>query len=140
MKRRTFLGAAAATGCGLVAQNPAALAQAQSSNVPAAIRNIKPMTAGVQPITDEERRGRVEKARRLMRENKLGAVYMESGSSMFYFTGIRRAGASVLIPRAGELVWFGDDRPADPKNVAQAVKDRSLAVGLEEQVRFGVYD
>src|SRR5437016_2345687 len=114
MKRRTFLGAAAAsTGCGLVAQNLAALAQAQSSNVPAAIRNLKPMTAGVQPITDEERRGRIEKARRLMREHKLGAVYMESGSSMFYFTGIRRAGAGVLIPRAGELVWFGDDRPAD---------------------------
>ena len=44
MKRRTFLGAAAA-----------ALAQAQSSNVPEAIRNLKPMTAGVQPITDEER-------------------------------------------------------------------------------------
>ena len=46
MKRRTFLGTAAA-----------AFAGAQSSNVPEAIRNLKPMTAGVQPITDEESAG-----------------------------------------------------------------------------------
>jgi Xaa-Pro dipeptidase len=133
MKRRAFLSAAGGA-------TAAAFAQTPSSNVPEAIRNLKPMTAGVQPITDEERRARIEKARRLMHDNKLGGVYMESGSSMFYFTGTRRAGSAVLIPRTGELVWFGDDRPADPKNVVQAVKDRTLALGLEEQVHFGVYD
>lgn len=129
MKRRTFLGAAAA----------AAIAKAQSS-VPDAVRSLKPMTAGVKPITDEERRARIEKARRLMRESKLGAVYMDAGSSMFYFTGKRAAGSSVLIPLAGELVWFGKERPADARNVVQSLKDRSLALGLEERVRFDVYD
>ena len=129
MKRRTFLGAAAA----------AAMARAQS-NVPESIRALQPMTAGVKPITDEERRGRIEKARRLMRENKLGAVYMESGSSMFYFTGKRAAGTSVLLPLSGDLVWFGDDRPASARNVVQSIRDRGLPLGLEEQVRFGVYD
>ena len=48
------------------------------------------MTAGVQPITDAERRARIDKAQRLMRENKLDAIVLENGTSMFYFTGTGR--------------------------------------------------
>ena len=68
------------------------------------------MTAGVQPIADDERRARIEKARRLMRENKLGAIVMEGGSSLFYFTGTRWAAGDRLfawvLPAAGEPAWF----------------------------------
>src|SRR5581483_3526175 len=85
MNRRTFLVTAAA-GVGAVAH-----AQRGSAppTVPEAIKKLHPMTDGIQPITDEERRGRIEKARRLMRENKLNAIVMEGGTSMFYFTGTR---------------------------------------------------
>jgi len=36
-------------------------------------RKNRPTTSGIQPITDDERRARMEKARRLMHENKIGA-------------------------------------------------------------------
>src|SRR5208283_5493843 len=76
MNRRAFLGTTAAFGLAkLAAQN----------SVPDAIENLRPMTAGVQPIADDERRARIEKARRLMREHKLGAIVMEGGTSLFYF-------------------------------------------------------
>ncbi len=149
MKRRTFLGAAAA---GL-----ARGAFAQQASVPDAIKNLKPMTDGVRPITDGERRARVEKARRLMRENRLGAVYMESGSSMYYFTGVRGNGLSVVMPANGEPVWIGgpgarktagdyrawQEPEALFRVVAQSLKDRGVTsgrAGLEEQVRFGVFE
>ncbi|HYW51241.1 MAG TPA: Xaa-Pro peptidase family protein [Gemmatimonadaceae bacterium] len=47
------------------------------------------MTADVQPITVAERRARLEKARRLMRENGIDALVLTGGTSMDYFTGIR---------------------------------------------------
>src|SRR5438309_129378 len=79
MRRRTFLTTAAA-----------GLAQiASGQSVPEAIQKLKPMMAAIEAITDDERRARIEKARRLMRENKLGAIVLEGGSSLFYFTGTR---------------------------------------------------
>src|SRR5580692_6944413 len=94
MTRRSFLGVSAV--------GVSALARAQQ---PAAISALKPMTAGVRPITVEERRARLEKARRLMAEQKIGAVYMERGSSMFYFTGARDL-SGILIPARGEIAWI----------------------------------
>ena len=47
------------------------------------------MTAGVKPITDDERHARMEKARRLMVENKIDAIYLEPGTSMFYYAGVQ---------------------------------------------------
>jgi Xaa-Pro dipeptidase len=47
------------------------------------------MTSGIQAITGDERRTRMEKARRLMRVNKIGTIFLEGDSSMFYFTGTR---------------------------------------------------
>jgi len=159
MKRRAFLGAAAA--------GVAKLAAAQSSPVPDAIASLRPMTAGVQPITDDERRGRMEKARRLMRENHLGAVVMEGGSSLFYFTGTRWTATertfAWVLPARGEPVWvaakpdeaaahqaihMGSDlrlwteREGPYKMLAQVFQERGAgpAIGIEERVRFAVFD
>ena len=66
------------------------------------------MTGGIQPITDDERRARIEKARRLMRENKIGAIVLEGGSSLFYFTGTRWPQATapcLVLPAKGEPAW-----------------------------------
>ena len=67
------------------------------------------MTAGVVPITDDERRARIAKAQRLMAQSGIDAVYIEPGSSMFYFTGVRWSTSermfAVIIPRRGELAW-----------------------------------
>jgi Xaa-Pro dipeptidase len=104
-------------------------------------------------ITPDERRGRVEKARRLMRENRLSAIVVESGSTLFYYTGTRQIGGGAwILPAAGEPVWVvpdnlsgkqaGDVRPFTEaegpyKKMAQALRGR---IGIEERVRFAVYD
>jgi Xaa-Pro dipeptidase len=174
MKRRTFISAAANLGA---AANMGAMAAAarmasaaeQTASVPDAIKNLRPMTAGVVPITDAERRARVEKARRLMRENSIGAVVMEAGSSVYYFTGVRAAaGAFFVLPQKGEPAWFtakaaearmqpllpssadfrvSADTAALFPSVAQFLKDRGAApaaggssIGMEERTSFGTFD
>jgi len=117
----------------------AGAAFAQQTEVPSSIRNLKPMLDGVKPITDDERKARIEKARRLMRENKLEAIYLESGTSMFYYTGKRQPGQAWVLAAKGEPVWIA----AEPAAAAKALRDAGVAtgrIGLEEQVRFGTFD
>ncbi len=59
---------------------------AQQREVPESIRKLNRMTAGVVPISDDERKARIAKAQRLMAQNKIEAIYLEPGPSMFYFT------------------------------------------------------
>jgi Xaa-Pro dipeptidase len=127
MDRRVFL----ATVGGALA--------AQTNPLPEIIRSLQPMTAGVQPIGDEERRARQEKARRLMRDNKMSAIYLESGTSMFYFTGKRAAGQAWILTASGEPAGCA----AEPAAIAGVLKDRGVAtgtIGMEEQVRFATFD
>ena len=135
---------------------------------PEPIRQLRPMTEGVTPISDDERKARLEKARKLMVENRLDAIYLEGGSSMFYYTGVRWGNSermfAVVIPARGDLAWicpkfeesrarelirFGTDirtweEDSSPyKVVAQIFKDRGLRanrVGIEERVRFFLFD
>src|SRR6266704_3161165 len=81
----------------------------QRQDVPDLIRNLRRMTSDVVPITDDERRARIAKAQRLMGEQKIDAIYIEPGSSMYYFTGMRWGTSermfAVVIPQRGELAW-----------------------------------
>ena len=67
------------------------------------------MTAGVKPITDARTAARIERAQQLMAANKIGALFLEGGSSMFYFTSMRWGLSErpfvVVIPAKGELAW-----------------------------------
>ena len=119
------------------------------------------------PITDEERRARIEKARRLMVENGIDAMVLEGGTSMFYYTGVRWGNSertfAVVIPARGELAWvtpgFEEQRARELikfstdvrawqedespyKVVAGILRDRGATgkVGIEERLRFFVYD
>ena len=128
MNRRTF-----------IATTIAGVAAAQTAETPPAIRALKPMLDGVQPITDGERGARVEKARRLMRESKLDAIYLENGTSMYYFTGKRQVGQAWILPAKGEPAWLA----ADAAQAARQLRESGVAtgrVGLEEQVRFATFD
>ena len=127
MNRRVFIASAAG---GL-----AALAQGQE--VPASIQALKPMTDGIQPITDGERQGRIEKARQLMRRHRIDAILMESGSSLFYYTGKREITGVWILPFKGEPAWVEPEYKA----MAQVLADRGASrIGIEERVRFAVYD
>ena len=115
----------------------------------------------------DERRGRIEKARRLMRENKIDAIYIEPGTSMFYFTGMRWGTSermfAVVIPARGEIAWvcpkFEEERARELikmgndirtweedespyQRVAEIFRDRGIRtgrVGMEERVRFFLF-
>lgn len=127
-----------------------------------------PLSGDVKPITDDERLGRIEKARRLMTEHGIAAMFLEPGSSMFYYTGVRwglsERPFGVVIPARGELayvtpgfeeqrarelikfstdvrVWQEDESPY--RLIAQILRDRGIAtgrVGIEERVRFFIVD
>jgi len=110
MRRRDFLtGAVAATA----AVSTAALLRGQSAQAspaaPNALAGLTSMTTGAKPISVEERRARVAKLQRLMVEQKIGALILESGSSLDYFTGIQwhrseRTTAAVIPARGGVVV------------------------------------
>jgi Xaa-Pro dipeptidase len=163
--RRGFLAVAA--GAGALALVPRR-SSAEEPGVPDAVKNLKNRLGGVEPITDEERKGRIEKARRLMTENGLSAVYLESGSSLFYYTGVRWGRSermfAMVIPANGEPAWitpafeeerarelirFGDDirtweeHESPYRLVAQILTDRGARtgkVGIEETTRFFFVD
>ena len=151
MDRRIFLATSAA----------AAFAQ---SAVPESIKNLRSMMDGVLPISDAERLARIEKARRLMREHKIGALVCEGGASMFYFTGTRWSAGdptfALAIPAEGELSWIvpeteeararqairmGKDvrtwteSEGPYKRLAQGLKGASR-IAIEEKTRFAVFD
>jgi Xaa-Pro dipeptidase len=140
----------------------------QQRETPEAIRKLKRMTDGIEPITIEQRKERIAKAQRLMEQNKIDAIYIEPGTSMSYFTGMRWGTSermfAVVIPARGELAWvcpkFEEERALELikmgkdvrtweedespyKRVVQILRDRGLKngrVGIEERVRFFLYD
>jgi Xaa-Pro dipeptidase len=92
--RRTFLksssvlvaGAAAATASPIpLAAEPA---PQQASELPPAIAALSSMRSQMTPISKDERRGRIEKARKLMAEQKLGAILLTGGTSLVYYAGM----------------------------------------------------
>lgn len=165
MDRRSFVRASAGAA-GTLAIGRAALAGAELSTA-SVVNALEPQSAPA-PITDDERRARIEKARRLMTDNGIAAMFIEGGSSMFYFTGVRWGNSErtfgVVIPAKGELawvtpgfeeqrarelikfsndvrVWQEDESPYEV--IAGILRDRGAAtgkVGFEERVRFFIFD
>ena len=169
--RRDFLSMSAG-GVGAVALGAApAIAQSQRAiddAVPPTIRALRPMSADIVPISDDERRARLEKARRLMAEHRIDAVVLEGGAGMFYFSGVdwglSERPFAVVIPARGELAWvtprfeeerarelirFGTDVRAWEEEespyalLAGILRDRGIGtgrIGVEERVRFFLFD
>ena len=175
MNRRNFIQVAAlgtvagAAGC---ARADVSAEQGRgtgaSGGLPPSIQALKPMTAGIVPIADDERRARIAKAQRLMAEQKIDAVFMEGTASCFYFANMRWGQSErtfgVVIPAKGELAYvcpkFEEDRARELikfgtdvrtweehespyKLIVQIVRDRGLQnrrIGMEERVRFFIAD
>ncbi len=167
MDRRDFFKVSAgAAGAALLSSDTSvALTKA---DLPEPIQKLKPMTDGIKAITVDERRGRIEKAQKLMIDKGLSAIYIEPGTSFFYYTGMKWRGGermlAVVLPakgepayvcpafeeeRARELIKFGDDirtwneHESPYKRVAQIFKDRGISkgkVGFEERTRFFLFD
>jgi Xaa-Pro dipeptidase len=159
MQRRHFLGTAALTG--LAARLPLPTFAADTAGLP-------DLAAKAVPIGKAERMARIAKAKELMRANDIGALLIEPGSSLIYFTGVEwwrseRLTAAVLT-REGEvaivtpffeepsvreslgvdaevLTWNEDENPLAA--VAAWLGKRGLSkgrIGVEETVRYFAVD
>ncbi|MCU1321713.1 MAG: Xaa-Pro aminopeptidase [Acidobacteriaceae bacterium] len=91
--RRTFLQTAAAAAAApsvlLQAQRPSRPSSESSAALPPAIAALTNRRAEATPISLAEREQRLERARTLLRQNKIGALVITTGSSLTYFTGLR---------------------------------------------------
>ncbi len=128
---------------------------------------LKPMTGDVVPISAAERAARLARAQGLMRAAGIGAVLIEPGASLVYFTGVEwhrseRLTAAVLPVEGAPLivtpffeepsvrqtlaipaevrVWQEDESPL--ALVAGWLKERKLSgkLGIEETARFFAAD
>lgn len=132
------------------------------------LSGLSDITGGAVPIGPEERARRLARAQGLMKANGIGAILIEPGSTMVYFTGVQwwrsERLTAVIIPVEGQpcivtpffeepsvretlavpaeiRVWQEDQNPLAV--VAGFLRDRKLAnrpVGIEETARFFAFD
>lgn len=155
----------AATACGTPpAAPPAPAADPKAAPaVPPSIAALKPFPGTATPISEAERQGRIDKARKLMAEQGIAALVLEPGTSMQYYAGVRWGLSErpflLVIPQKGDLAYvspgFEEQRAREittftndvrvwqededwGKVVAGILKDRGVSgkVGVEERVRF----
>src|SRR5689334_16633933 len=94
LTRRSFLwltgtaGAAVSLDVPVLAQRGRDTAVA-AGPLPPSITALTSMKDRAKPITNDERKARLERARALMAEEKLDAILLTGGTSLLYFTGMR---------------------------------------------------
>lgn len=132
------------------------------------IKILSSMTGDIKPITVTERKARIAKAQRLLLQNKMQAIVLESGTALEYFTGISwwpsERTMVAVIPANGDItyvcpafeesrfrelitigkkvyIWQEDESPF--RQVSQAFSDFGIVdgkIGIEEQLRFFIFD
>lgn len=139
--RRDFLGSATTLMAGAVVTVPATAAAQPPATLPPAIRALRPMRNGVVPISVMERQGRIEKARELMREQRIDALMLTGGTSMEYFTGIRwglseRLLAAVIPVRGAAFLItpkFEEERAMEQAHLGPLGRDADVMAWEEHE-------
>jgi len=158
--RRSFLsltGAAAGLAVTRVSAQRGRAAE-PAGPLPPSIAALTSMRGAAKPITVEERRARIERARKIMAAQNIDAIILAGGTSLLYFTGMRWGNSerlfAVVIPKTGNpyLVCpgFEEDRAREQlalgplahtdvavwqedespfERVTQGLKDRGIASG-----------
>lgn len=139
-----------------------------TSIVKAADGDLPNLAKDVAPISRAERADRIARAQMLMKQHKIGAILVEPGSSLVYFTGIRwwrsERTTAALIPVEGQVcvftpyfeepsireslrieaevrTWNEDENPQ--KLIVNWLVEKKLAskpLGIEETVRHFITD
>jgi Xaa-Pro dipeptidase len=168
IKRRDFINLSAMAAATTVAAGFGSCSNGQAKEKGSPVDELKSMTGDVVPINLQEREARVEKAQRLLRENKIEALILDCGTSLQYFTGISwwpsERTMVAIIPAKGDIkyvcpgfeenrlrelikigkdvyAWQEDESPY--KQMATALKDAGIQsgnVGIEERLRFFILD
>jgi len=173
LDRRQFTGVMAGILAGTAWRSPdqaqaSPIGAADPCNLPPQIEALKPMLGGVDPISAAERARRQERARQLMVDGGIGAVLMEPGTNLTYYTNVRWGTSErpfvALLPARGEpafvcpgfeeqraremipadaevRVWQEDESPYQV--IAGILRDRGLAtgtIGVEAETRYFISD
>jgi Xaa-Pro dipeptidase len=113
--RRRFLqtsalGAAALPAMMLAGNAGAADAPGHDLKLPKSILALQPVASKVVPISDDERRARVARAQQLMDKNGMDAIFVDAGTTLDYFAGLRwwnsERTMGMLLPRSGDPVYI----------------------------------
>jgi len=123
--RRNFLK----TGTGLAVAGGFAGLKGETTTTPVA-EEIKTRLQRLEPVTREDYLTRREKARRLMQQHDLDALFIEAGTDLVYFSGVHwwpsERVFALVLPRKGEPLWIS---PA-----FEEARAREL-MGAEEAIR-----
>src|SRR6476620_2567910 len=168
IKRRDFISLSAMATATSVVAGISGCSNGQAKGKGSPVDELKSMTDDVVPITVKEREARIEKAQRLLSENKIEAMILDAGTSLQYFTGISwwpsERTMVAVIPAKGDIryvcpgfeedrlrelikigrdvyTWQEDESPY--KQVAKVLKDAGIQsgnVGMEERLRFFILD
>ena len=153
---------------GLLAAAPALAALPAVAATPSSdLAALPKLAADARPISVEERLARIARVQGLMQKAGVGALLVEAGTSLDYFTGIRwwrsERTTAAIIPAEGGIVVVtpafeepsvretlvvpGEVRPWNEhespfERLAQALKDRKVVgdVAVEPTTRFFVLD
>lgn len=129
---------------------------------------LSSLSADTKPISKEERESRIDKAQQLLVKNNMGALIMDCGTSLEYFTGVKwwpsERTMVAIIPAKGTVkyvcpafeegrfrenltigndvyVWQEDESPY--RLIASVLKDAGIitgTVGMEERLRYFILD
>ena len=104
MHRRHFLKTSAAAGALIPLATSALLAQDQKGHI--ANETVGRVKSRITPITPGERMERIERAKRLMTEQSIDALFIEGGTTLGYFTNVSWGRSerlfAMILPRNGE--------------------------------------
>jgi Xaa-Pro dipeptidase len=167
--RRAFLKTASAVpwlAASMMHRAAAQTAPAGSAADPAP--GLASMTGSAVPISSDERRARIAKVQTLMARHGVGALLLDTGSSLDYFTGIEwprsERTTAAIIPARGEVIivtpvfeepsvretlavagdvraWNEDESPF--RRIVQGLRERGVrsgAVAVEPTMRFFIID
>ena len=169
MNRRNFIssstvGAGAAIFTGLNSCSPSS----EKNKKITIDEHSTSMTTGISPISTDELKGRISKAQRLMQEQEIGALLLDAGTSLKYFTGLSwwpsERPMVAVVPAFGEISyicpgfeetrlkeiivvgskiypWQEDENPY--AQIALAIAEAGVSsgkIGIEERMRFFIYN
>jgi Xaa-Pro dipeptidase len=93
LSRRKFIGVSSLALAGTACRTPGAEQSTSDGpngeTLPPSLAALTPMKDQATPISVEERRARIERARKLMRDRGTDAILLTGGTSLDYFTGLR---------------------------------------------------
>ncbi len=146
-------GAGLALTFGLVSGREAEALSAQEMGagnshgpLPPSIAALKSMRNQARPIATDERRARIEQARRLMTEQQIDALMLMGSTSLAYFTGIRWGGGerlfALILPASGEPFFvcpaFERDRAGEQIGMSPLAGSNDIRTWQEDESPYAL--